>query len=375
MWPTKMDSSDVSSPETANPRLPQASNVIAAELQRLSPAYGPTPLLDLPRLAVRLGVRQVLAKHEGPRMLGSFKSLGGTYAGLRALARAAGMEVANLVAHRPGKLPALLCASDGNHGLAVATAAKFAGGAARIFLHSGVPAVRARRIAAQGAEIVWVQGNYDDAVDAAADAARAGDGILVADTTNDPDDPVVGDVMAGYGVMAAEIRQQVEATALQRPTHLFVQAGVGGLAAAMAKELAGWMAQPAVTVVVEPEGVACVAAALAADGPVRLTGNLETSAEMLSCGEASAPALMVLRRHGARAVTVPEAGLTEAPRVLRAEGGPATTPSGAASLAGLIAAQADDAIAARLNLGPDSRVLILITEADLEDETGPLPPP
>jgi diaminopropionate ammonia-lyase len=368
----KMDSSDV---ETADPRQPQAPNVIAAELHRLSPAYAPTPLLDLPRLAVRLGVGQVLAKYEGSRMLGSFKSLGGTYAGLRALARATGMDVANLIVHRPGNLPALLCASDGNHGLAVATAAKFAGGAARIFLHSGVPAVRARRIAAQGAEIVWVQGNYDDAVDAAAEAARAGAGILVADTTNDPDDPVVGDVMAGYGVMAAEIRQQVEVTARQRPTHLFVQAGVGGLAAAMAKELADWMAEPAVTVVVEPERVACVAAALATDGPVRLSGNLETSAEMLSCGEASAPALMVLRRHGARAVTVPETGLTEAPCVLRAEGGPTTTPSGAASLAGVIAALADDAIAARLNLGPDSRVLILITEADLEDETGPLPPP
>jgi diaminopropionate ammonia-lyase len=74
-------------------------------------------------------------------------------------------------------------------------------------------------------------------------------------------------------------------------------------------------------------------------------------------------------------VTVPETGLTKAPRVLRAEGGPTTTPSGAAGLAGVIAALADDAIAARLNLSPDSRILILITEADLEDETGPLPPP
>jgi diaminopropionate ammonia-lyase len=370
-----MNSRHASSPATAVSRLPQTATLIAAELLRLSTAYAPTPLLDLPRLALRLGVGQILAKYEGPRMLGSFKSLGGTYAGLRALARAAGMDIANLVAHRPGNLPALLCASDGNHGLAVAAAAKFAGGLARIFLHSGVPAIRARRIAAQGAEIVWVQGNYDDAVDAAAEAARAGDGILVADTTNDPADPVVSDVMAGYGVMAAEIRQQVETNAHQLPTHLFVQAGVGGLAAAMAKELADWMAQPAVTVVVEPEGVACVAAALAADGPVRLAGNLDTAAEMLSCGEASAPALIVLRRHDARAVTVPEGGLTEAPRVLHAEGGPTTTPSGAASLAGVIAAMADDAIAARLNLGPDSRVLILITEADLEDETCPLLPP
>src|SRR5438270_2585632 len=99
---------------------------IAAELRRLSPAYAPTPLLDLPRLAARLGVAQVLAKDEGRRMLGSFKSLGGTYAGLRALARAAGTDIAGLVAARPERQPALVCASDGNHGLAVAAAARFA---------------------------------------------------------------------------------------------------------------------------------------------------------------------------------------------------------------------------------------------------------
>ena len=131
----------------------------------------PTPLLSLRRIAARLDLGQILAKDEGQRMLSSFKSLGGTYAGLRALARATGKEIAELLADRPDNLPALICASDGNHGLAVATAARFAGAPARIFLHSTVPAARARRIAAQGAQIVWVKGTYDDAVDAAAEAA------------------------------------------------------------------------------------------------------------------------------------------------------------------------------------------------------------
>jgi diaminopropionate ammonia-lyase len=340
---------------------------IAAQLLGLSPAYAPTPLLDLPLLAKHLGVSQVLAKNEGQRMLGSFKSLGGTYAGLRALARAAGVDVAALLTQRRSDLPTLICASDGNHGLAVAAAAKFAGGSAKIFLHSGVGNARAQRIETQGAKIVWVDGTYDDAVDQAAAAARDGAGILVADTTDDPNDPVVGDVMAGYGVMASEICAQIETAGLRRPTHLFVQAGVGGLAAAMAGGLKTWMASPAVIVVVEPENAACVSAALAKGRPMRITGPLDTAAEMLSCGEASAPALAVLRQCGARAVTVSETNLAAAPSVLLETDGPATTPSGAAGLAGAIAAISDEAISASLSFGPDSRALILITEGALLD--------
>jgi diaminopropionate ammonia-lyase len=351
----------------SDPRLPQDADAIAADLLRLSPAYAPTPLLELPWLAARLDVRQVLAKDEGRRMLGSFKSLGGTYAGLRALARFAGMNVADLIVARPGNLPALVCASDGNHGLAVAAAARLAGSPARIYLHSGVPAARVGRIEAQGAEIICVQGTYDDAVDAAVDAARRGGGILVADTTDDPTDPVVTDVMAGYRVLAAEIRRQVQTTGYDRPTHVFVQAGVGGLAAAVADGLKEWMAPPATIVVVEPKRAPCIAAAFAAGRPVRVEGDLETVAEMLSCGEASAPALAMLRRHHARAVTVSEEDLREAPRMLHAEGGPATTPSGAAGLAGVTAALADATTAANLGLGSDSRILLVVTEARIEE--------
>ena len=274
----------------------RGAEAAAAELLRLSPAYAPTPLLDLSALAARLGIGQLLAKDEGQRMLGSFKSLGGTYAGLRVLARAAGTDVSGLLAKRPRNLPALICASDGNHGLAVAAAARFANTAARIFLHDRVPAVRARRIEDEGAQIEWVKGTYDDAVDAAAAAARAGAGILVADTTDDPADLVVRDVMAGYGVIATEIRRQCDAAGHRRPTHVFVQAGVGGLAAAMAEGLDGWLAAPATIVAVEPEQSACVTAAFAQGRVVRIAGDLHTAAEMLSCGEASAPAMEVLRR-------------------------------------------------------------------------------
>jgi diaminopropionate ammonia-lyase len=349
------------SPLTAD----QSADAIAADLLQLSPAYASTPLLDLSALAAPLGVAQVLAKDEGRRMLGSFKSLGGTYAGLRALARTKGTDIAGLLAQRPRDLPHLICASDGNHGLAVAAAARFAGTGARVFLHAGVPRVRARRIEAQGGEIEWVPGTYDDAVDAAARAAQAGAGILVADTTNDAADPVVRDVMAGYGVIAHEVRRQVEAAGHRPPTHLFVQAGVGGLAAAMVEGLKGWMEQPAVIVVVEPEKSASLRQAFAHGGVVRLAGELHTAAEMLSCGEASRPAFEILRRAGARVVTVMEGELESAPGLLRAAGGPATTASGAAGLAGL------HSVLGRMDgrhfaMTAASRVLIVISEAALE---------
>jgi diaminopropionate ammonia-lyase len=347
----------VPSPSTLGAETPSA-------LLRLCPAYAPTPLLDLPALAAALGVASVLVKDEGKRPLGSFKALGGVYAGLRALARAAAAPVAALLDRtqtRPGALPELVCASDGNHGLAVAAAARLAGARARVFLPAIVPEARVARIAAKGADVVRVPGTYDDAVRAAARAAQEPGHLLIADTGEAPGDPVVADVMAGYRVIAEEICAEIDAAGHASPTHVFVQAGVGGLAAAMAEGLA--LPRPPRIVVVEPEAAACVAAALAAGRPVRVAGALDTSAEMLSCGEASAPALAILRRHGAAALAVPETALLAAPDFLYAHGGPATTPSGAAGLAGLRVALAAPALARAFALASSSRILLIATES------------
>ena len=334
-----------------------------AALLRQCPVHGPTPLLDLPTLAAALGLGAVLVKDEGRRLLGSFKALGGVYAGLRALSRASGVPVAGLMDVPSPALPMLVCASDGNHGLAVAAAARLAGARARVYLPAIVPASRVARIVSQGAEIVHVPGTFDDAGREAANAAREGGALLVADTGDDLDDPVVADVMAGYGVLAAEIVAQLGESRLQPPTHLFVQAGVGGLAAAMATGLHAGMAAPARIVVVEPGGAACVGAALGAGRPVAVPGSLETAAEMLSCGEASALALAILRRHGVEAMTVTETALLDAPGLLAEHDGPATTASGAAGLAGLRTALVDTGTAARFALDRTSRVLLLVTEA------------
>lgn len=337
---------------------------IVADLRLAFPEFAPTPLLDLPALALQLDVAQVLAKNESCRPLGNFKSLGGTYAGLRALARAAGTDIAGLLRKRRAGLPSLICASDGNHGLAVATAARLAGADAMIFLPESISEIRVRRIEAQGARIMHVAGTYDDAVDQAAKTAAGGAGILVADTVNNADDPIVGDVMAGYEVIAAEAREQIEAHGHPRPTHLFVQAGVGGLVAALAQTLRNWMASPAKIVVVEPERAACVSAALSRGKVVRLPGDVGTAAEMLSCGEASFPALEILKRLGVECVLVSEDELTAVPGFIEAHGGPQTTPSGGAAIAGL--RKALETRPAPFGLTPESRVLVVVSEGSLD---------
>ena len=308
----------------------------------------PTPLVDLSRLAEALGVARVWAKDEGRRALGNFKSLGGTRAAAEALAGA------------PEGPRRLICASDGNHGLAVAAAAEAGAVAARVYLPASVPSDRVERVVALGAEVVRVDGTYDDAVDLATAAAASGDGILIADTTDDLDDPVVASVMAGYAAIAGEI---VEQLAGEWPTHLFVQAGVGGLAAAMARGLSA--VAPLKVVVVEPASAASVAAALAAGAPVRIPGSLETCATMLACGLASAPAVEVLLACDCQAVCADEASLMAAPDRLLSFGGPETTPSGAAGLAGLLMASASPGPSDALPLGPGSKVLLIVTEARL----------
>ena len=251
-------------------------------------------MVDAPQLASHCGVGRVLVKNEAERALGNFKSLGGLRAGLGALARVAGAaSIEALLAQPPLHLPPLIAASAGNHGLAVAAAARLAGTKARIFVHSEVSADRVQRIMALGADLIRVNVTYDDAVERAAQAAAKGEGLLIADTSRNPNDPVVKDVILGYQRMAAEIVEEL--TRRGDLTHVFVQAGVGGLAAAMAAGLCHHVAHAPWLVIVEPVTAACVAAALEAGRPVRLDPPFSSNARMLACGEASAPALELLR--------------------------------------------------------------------------------
>jgi diaminopropionate ammonia-lyase len=343
-------------------------NLIAASPATLlaqCPVHKVTPLLNCDALAKQIKIASMLLKNEGHRALGSFKSLGGTFAGLSALARSMDMPVEalfTLTKKQQSRLPRLVCASDGNHGLAVAAAAKLVGGKSKIYLHKLVSEDRIARVASQGAEIVIVDGNYDDAVLAAEHAATSGEGILIADTGEALNDPIVTDVMRGYRVIADEIRAQIAQGGLPIPTHVFVQAGVGGLAAAIADGLADMLAAPARIIVVEPSNAACVAPALLKKVAVQIEGDLETSADMLSCGLASTPALDILLKHGATAIEVSEEEIDAATALLNSQPPINTTHSGATGFAGLQSALSQKSQMNLYELGPDTRALIIATE-------------
>jgi len=330
--------------------------------------YQPTALIALPNLARLSGVGHVFAKAEWQRPLGSFKSLGGMTAGLRALAMSAGVDsIQALLASNSLRdaLPRLICASDGNHGLAVTAAAARVGARATIYLPSCVGAARADRIEALGGRVLWVSGTYDDAVIVAASAAERGLGLLIPDTSSELDNSVVRDVMAGYALMTDEIVSHFRERDDERPTHMFVQAGVGGLAAAMAEGLKELMQTPKHLAVVEPEAAACVSQALLVGAPVRIAGDLHTSAEMLACGIASAPALEVLLRHDARSVIVSEGQLQAAVDLLYSSNGIGTTTSGAAGLAGFLHVASQSKLRKLHRLTESSAVLLVITEGPL----------
>lgn len=320
-----------------------------------------TPLLDAPQLAQVAGVARVLIKNEAERPLGNFKVLGGTFAAFQAVKRNADELLTST--DDVSFSPHLICASDGNHGLAVASAAQILGAPATVYLPRTASQVRVERITAAGARVVIVEGTYDDAVLAAGAAASDGGGLLIPDTTADPLDPVVQDVMTGYGQMTDELAKQFAAMGDGvRPTHAFIQAGVGGLAAAIASGLSAGNEKALRVVVVEPYAAACVARALQERRPVRIAGSLETIAEMLSCGLASAPALEVLLQHGAESLLVDEAQLASGQAFLKALAGLASTASSAAGLAGLMAAASDPTTRQKYGLENESVVLLCNTE-------------
>ena len=333
----------------------------------LWPEAQPTPLLELPALARLTGVGRVFVKVEAERPLGSFKSLGGMTAGVRALAKAAGIEDVRTLFSGPTSraLPKLICASEGNHGLAVAAAAHKARTRAVVYLPKEVSETRAARIAEFGADIVRIDGTYDDAVLAAEAAVNRGEGLLISDTSSDPNSLVVNDVMAGYGLLAEELIDQFGNSSRQRPTHLFVQAGVGGLAAAMVEGLQPLLRAPARFLIVEPDSAPCVAQALTLGQPTLVAGQLHTSAEMLACGVASAPALKILQKYPVASVLVSEDELRMGMAGLRNGGGTSTTESGASGFAGLLRVAARPELRKSHQLAPDSIVLLIATERSL----------
>jgi len=341
---------------------------------RALPGYAPTLLRELPALAARCGVAKVWLKDESARLgLPAFKVLGASWAAAQTLAARLGEpaladDFAALRARLGGE-PALVAATDGNHGRAVARIAALLQLPARIFLPAGAAPARLAAIAGEGAVVEEVDGTYDDAVERAAAVADEIDGLLLLDTSLPGRERMAELVAEGYTTLFWEIEEQLRAAGEWPPDLMLVQIGVGALAQAAVVAFKRPDVHGAVRVVgVEPVEAACVAAAIAAGEVVTLPGRQQSLMAGLNCGTASTVAWPWLRRGLDGIVTVPDERALEAMRALAAEGVVAGE-TGAAGVAGLLELASDTAMHDAVGLAATARVLLLSTEGATDPES------
>ena len=330
----------------------------AIALYKLCPAAHKTPLTTLSALAADLGLGPISVKDERERMgLGSFKALGAAHA----IAKLAAKKVTEGSAADYGdalKGETFVCASAGNHGLSVAAGARIFGANAAVYLADPVPEDFADRLRAKGADVVRAGATYEDSMEAAARDAQANGWRLLSDSSwigySDP----ARDVMEGYLIMAAEAADAIPAP----PTHIFLQAGVGGLAAACAAMTRERWGDAVHICVVEPEVAPALIESIEAGKPVTTEGAV-SSMGRLDCKEPSHLALKYLAREADGFMTVTEAEAADAV-TLYGKHGIATSPSAAAALAGLVTAKAAGAID---GLAENARILLYVSEGAIDD--------
>ncbi|WP_108661542.1 diaminopropionate ammonia-lyase [Acuticoccus kandeliae] len=344
------------------------------------PGYAPTPLVPLPGLAKRIGVGTLLYKDESHRFgLKSFKALGGAYAVLvilkDAVEAATGTRPSaqDLMAGRHKAVVrevTVASATDGNHGRSVAWGAQSFGCRCVIYLHEHVSATREREIAAYGAEIRRVRGNYDDSVHQCAADSLTNGWQLVADTSAGGDIRVPSLVMQGYTVLTDEIIGALDFL----PTHIFAPGAVGGLAAAVVGPL--WerfrAGRPRV-VVVEPFQADCISRSLAQGEMIPVTGDIDTFMACLAAGEVSPAAWPILGPALDDVVAIPDDAAAATMRLLAngVDGDPplVSGESGCAATAGLIAATFDPAVREALELTATSRVVVIGSEGATDPDS------
>jgi diaminopropionate ammonia-lyase len=329
------------------------------ELLLRCPVAGVTALLDSPDMAAALGVEHLWIKDERDRMgLGSFKALGAAYV----IAREADARFEGNWDQTPEAVSGVLTdvtyvtASAGNHGLSLAAGARVFGANAVIVLSVNVPEGFAQRLLQFGARVVREGIDYEESMTASRALAEEQGWTLISDSSWPGYTDIPRTVMEGYLVMGAEAAEQVEAIA-HPPTHLFLQAGVGGLAASMAAFARHQWGDDPVIVVVEPDRAPCLAESIRAGRAVRADGPASNMGR-LDAKEPSHLALLALARDADLFVTISDEEALDTVRFLD-EHGIATTPSGAAGVAGLQHAGRDRQ---RMLLDGSSRVLTFVSE-------------
>lgn len=357
----------------------------ARKFHRQIPDYHMSPLLSLPNLAQVFKVGGIWVKDEAKRLeLNSFKVLGGSFAIYNILKEKLHQRDRDLsyeqltspeVKKELGRIT-FATATDGNHGRGVAWAAHQLGHRSIIYVHKDTSAPRIEAIRSYGAEIRIVDGNYDDAVRKVNEDSKINGWTVVSDTSWDNYTQIPTWIMQGYTTLLSEAQEQLAAQGLTRPTHVFVQAGVGALAASVIGFYhALFQDNPPKCIVVEPDKADCLyRSVLAADGkPHALTGDLDTIMAGLACGEPSPLAWNILKECSACFVSCPDYIAAKGMRIYATplKGDPfiISGESGAVTLGALVSIiqqKGLEKLKKYLALNDESQILLINTEGNTD---------
>lgn len=353
------------------------------------PQYSKTPLAKLDHMAEYLGVNSFYVKDESYRFgLNAFKVLGGSFAMAKYIAKQLKKDVSEMTYEylTSDKLKeefgqaTFFTATDGNHGRGIAWAANKLGQKSVVYMPKGSTQTRLENILKENAIATIEEVNYDECVRIANDhAQRTENGVMVQDTAWDGYEEIPTWIMQGYGTMALEAGEQLEAEGCDRPTHVFVQAGVGSLAGAVQGYFANkYPGNCPTTVIVEADIAACLyKSAAEEDGNIQFVdGDMQTIMAGLACGEPNTISWDILKNNSSFFVSAPDWVAAKGMRMLSApvKGDPQVVSgeSGAVAM-GLVATlmESDDYKELReaIKLDKDSKIIMFSTEGDTDPDS------
>lgn len=341
--------------------------------------YQPTPLCELNELASLFGVGKILVKDESQRFgLNAFKMLGGTYAIAQLLCEKYQMDINDFsfekIKNTIKEKMTFATTTDGNHGRGVAWAARQLGQHAVVYMPKGSAQERVDHILNLGAECIVTDMNYDDTVRMTMQTAKERGWEVVQDTAWEGYTKIPTWIMQGYSTLADEAVEQMKQLGIERPTHVFLQAGVGAMAGGVLGYLADvYGAQRLHSVIVEPELADCIYRSGVKGDIVNVSGDMPTIMAGLACGEPNPLGWTVLRNCATQFISCQDSVAALGMRVL---GNPTgkdpriiSGESGAVGLGVLAAVHYHpqrETLMAKLGLNRNSVVLVISTEGDTD---------
>lgn len=347
--------------------------------------YSPTPLVSLKNLAEHLGISNIFVKDESYRFgLNAFKVLGGSYAIGKFVSEKLGVDISemsfdelrsNETKDRIGEIT-FTTATDGNHGRGVAWAAQQLGQKAVVYMPKGSSEIRLDNIKATGAEAYITELNYDDAVRLSLENARKYGWQIIQDTAWEGYENIPLWIMQGYTTMMFEVAEQLVEYGVERPTHVFIQAGVGSLAGAVQGFVASYYnGERPITAVIEPNKADCMYRSAVNGKITNVTGHMDTIMAGLACGEPNPMGWKILKDYCDLFASCPDNIAANGMRVL---GNPMgedkkiiSGESGAATMGFLYTILTDNkyrVIKEMLNINESSKILLISTEGDTDPE-------